>query len=76
MRKNGDTEIIRPEYSTASAEREYQKMVFNPEVFAAAVSAVNETSHEKKERSPCQMDEKPPTIDELKERKFFLFNRC
>lgn len=74
MRKATDSEIIRPEYSTAAAEKEYEKLVFNPELFAAAVTAVNGTppAPERKERPPSPIDEESttPTIDELKERKF------
>lgn len=73
MRKSTDSEIIRPEYSTAAAEKEYQKLVFNPELFAAAVTAVNGTSTEQKERPPTPFEEElAPTIEELKERKFFF----
>lgn len=72
LRKSTDSEIIRPEYSTAAAEREYQKLVFNPELFAAAVTAVNDTSADK-ERPPTPIhDEIAPSIDDLKERKFSI----
>lgn len=63
---------MRPEYSTAAAEREYQKLVFNPEVFAAAVTAVN-GEPEQCERPTTPVEEPPPTIDELQERKLPLF---
>ncbi|XP_032454507.1 uncharacterized protein LOC100121582 isoform X3 [Nasonia vitripennis] len=66
LRKTADSEIMRPEYSTAAAEREYQKLVFNPEVFAAAVTAVN-GQPEQRERPTTPIEEPPPTIDELQE---------
>ncbi|KAJ8678811.1 hypothetical protein QAD02_014598 [Eretmocerus hayati] len=67
LRRSSDSEIIRPEYSSAAAEREYQKLVFNPEVFAAAVTAVNGIPSEQKERPPTPVEEPAPTIDELKQ---------
>ncbi|XP_014223993.1 nucleomorphin-like isoform X6 [Trichogramma pretiosum] len=62
LRKAADNEITRPEYSTAAAEKEYENLVFNPELFAAAVSAVNEPQ----DRPPSPLEELTPSIDELK----------
>ncbi|XP_058793868.1 eukaryotic translation initiation factor 5B isoform X2 [Phymastichus coffea] len=68
LRKSSDNEIIRSEYSTANAEKEYQKIVFNPKVFAAAVSAVNGTQYEQNIHSSArEEDEQAPTIEELNE---------
>ena len=70
MKKSGDGEISRPEYSNAAAEKEYQKLVFNPELFATAVTAVNGQPLEAKNRSPSPIKEPVPTIEELDEREF------
>lgn len=65
---------MRPEYSTAAAEREYKKLVFNPEVFAAEVTALSRPPPEQHERPSTPMAESTPSIDELQERKLSLFN--
>ncbi|XP_011494457.1 PREDICTED: uncharacterized protein LOC105359541 [Ceratosolen solmsi marchali] len=69
LRKSTDNEIISSEYSTTDAEREYQKLVFNPDVFAAAVTAVNGTQDEQEETytSSSTSTDPPPVIDELQE---------
>lgn len=66
LRKNSDSEII-SEYPGAAAEKEFRKMVFSPEAFATAMTGG--TMHYQKERSPSP--QRPPTIEELKDRKFF-----
>lgn len=67
LKKNSDSEII-SEYPGAAAEKEFRKMVFSPEAFATAMTGG--TMNYEKERSPSpQMP--APTIEELKDRKFF-----
>ena len=69
LRKNSDSEII-SEYPGATAEKEFRRMVFSPEAFATAVTGG--TMHYQKERSPSP--QRPaPTIEELKDRKFFKY---
>lgn len=66
LRKNSDSEII-SEYPGAAAEKEFRKMVFNPDLLASAMTGG--TMHYQKEHSPY----KPaPTIEELNNRKFFI----
>jgi hypothetical protein len=80
LRKSTDNEITRPEYSTVTAEREYQKLVFNPEVFAAAVTAINGTSQEQDETCIPSSTDPTPIIDDLNEGMFsnliFLLFSC
>lgn len=70
LRKSGDSEITRPDYSNAAADKEYESLVFNPELFATAVTAVNGKPIARTERPPSPIGEPLPTIAELKERKF------
>ncbi|XP_014598357.1 PREDICTED: uncharacterized protein LOC106783893 isoform X2 [Polistes canadensis] len=59
LKKNSDSEII-SEYPGAAAEKEFRKMVFNPDLLASAMTGG--TMHYQKEQSPY----KPaPTIEEL-----------
>ncbi|XP_014208687.1 uncharacterized protein LOC106639504 isoform X7 [Copidosoma floridanum] len=67
LRKSSDSEILRREYSTDAAEREYQKLVFNPEIFASAVTASSKAHCEKKEQRPDTPEEPVPSMEELKE---------
>lgn len=69
LRKNSDSEII-SEYPSAAAEKEFRKMVFSPEAFATAMTGG--TMNYQKERSPSP--QRPtPTLEELKDRKFFKY---
>ncbi|XP_020278077.1 uncharacterized protein LOC109851907 isoform X2 [Pseudomyrmex gracilis] len=65
LKKNSDNEIVLPsEYRQPgiAAEKEFQKMVFNPEIFATAMTA---GLHYTREKSP---DKTAPKTDELKDR--------
>ncbi|XP_033221783.1 uncharacterized protein LOC117175986 isoform X3 [Belonocnema kinseyi] len=64
LRKSSGSEIISNPYSNAEAEREFQKMVFNPEVFTKAMSGG--TKYFQKERTPSPI-RPAPTIEELNE---------
>lgn len=67
LKKSSDSEII-SEYPGEAAEKEFQKMVFSPETFATAVTSGS--MHRQKERSSSP--QRPaPSIEELKDRKFF-----
>lgn len=68
MKKNSDNEII-SEYPGAAAEKEFRKMVFSPEALATAMTGG--TLHYPREKSPYRT---APTIEELKDRKFFCVN--
>ncbi|XP_020278079.1 uncharacterized protein LOC109851907 isoform X4 [Pseudomyrmex gracilis] len=64
LKKNSDNEIVLPsEYRQPgiAAEKEFQKMVFNPEIFATAMTA---GLHYTREKSP---DKTAPKTDELKD---------
>ena len=71
MRKSSDNEIISNPYPNAEAEKEFQKMVFNPEVFTSAMTG--DVMHYQTEHSLSPM-EPVPTIEELNERKLLKFS--
>lgn len=67
LRKSSDSEIISSSgYIGEEAEKEFQKMVFNPEVFKAAFTG--STTKPGKNRSPSP-HKRAPTLEELEERK-------
>ncbi|XP_072751343.1 uncharacterized protein Ric-3 isoform X3 [Anoplolepis gracilipes] len=61
LKKNSDSEII-SEYPGVAAEKEFRKMVFNPEALATAMTGG--TLHYPREKSPYRT---APTIEELKD---------
>lgn len=73
LKKSSDNEIISNPYPNAEAEREFQKMVFNPDVFTTAMTGGTMPTP-KQTQTPSSTSMKPvPTIEELNERKNFFF---
>lgn len=69
LKKSSDNEIISNPYPNAEAEREFQKMVFNPDVFTTAMTGGTMPTP-KQTQTPSSTSMKPvPTIEELNERR-------